>query len=102
MYESMNHFNKSEMLYSLIVRLNFTSNTAEKGGAILFVANNTNDGVNCQEANTEIYQTECFLQTLGLHQTVLSFSVYNINSSVPTLHINLGVIFKEDYWTDAL
>ena len=57
------------------VRLNFTSNSAEKGGAI-FVADNTNDGVNCQEANTEIYQTECFLQTLGLYQTHLYRTSY--------------------------
>ena len=47
------------------VRLDFTSNSAEKGGAI-FVADNTNDGVICQGGNTEIYQTECFIQTLGL------------------------------------
>ena len=51
------------------VRLDVTSNSAEKGGAI-FVADNTNDGVICQGANTGIYQAECFLQTLGLHQTV--------------------------------
>ena len=49
------------------VRLYFTSNSAEKGGAI-FVADNTNDGVICQGANTKLYQTECFLQTLGLQQ----------------------------------
>ena len=58
-----------EATYNTIqVRLYFTSNSAEKGGAI-FVADNTNDGVICQGANTEIYQTECFLQTLGLHQS---------------------------------
>ena len=51
----------------LKVMLDFTSNSAEKGGAI-FVADNTNDGVICQGANTEIYQAECFLQTLGLYQ----------------------------------
>ena len=50
------------------VSLDFTSNSAEKGGAI-FIADNTNDGVICQGANTEIYQTECFLQTLALYQT---------------------------------
>ena len=59
----------------LNVRLDFTSNSAEKGGAI-FVADNTNDGVICQGANTEIYQTECFLQTLALY---LSFAPYNSN-----------------------
>ena len=35
------------------VRLDFTSNSAEKGGAI-FVADNTNDGVICQGAHTNI------------------------------------------------
>ena len=59
----------------LNVRLDFTSNSAEKGGAI-FVSDNTNDGVICQGANTEIYQTECFLQTLALYQT----GDYNSNS----------------------
>ena len=48
----------------LKVRMDFTNNSAEKGGAI-FVADNNNDGVICQGANTEIYQAECFLQTLG-------------------------------------
>ena len=61
---------KHELEYQdtvLKVRLDFTSNSAEKGGAI-FVADNTNDGVICQGANTEIlYQTECFLQTLALY-----------------------------------
>ena len=52
----------------LKVRLNFTSNSAEKGGAI-FIADNTNDGVICQGANTKIYQAKCFLQTLGLHSS---------------------------------
>ena len=49
------------------VRLDFTSNSAEKGGAI-FVADNTNNAVICQGANTEIYQAECFIQTLGLYR----------------------------------
>ena len=58
-----------ENIYTgLKVRLDFTSNSAEKGGAI-YIADNTNDGVICQGANTETYQTECFIQTLGLHQT---------------------------------
>ena len=48
---------------NLNVRLDFTSNSAEKGGAI-FVADNTNDGVLCQGANTQINQAECFIQTL--------------------------------------
>ena len=47
------------------VRLNFTSNSAEKGGAI-YVADNINDGVLYQGANTQIHQhqAECFIQTL--------------------------------------
>ena len=60
----------------LKVRLDITSNSAENGGAI-FVADNTNDRVICQGANTEIYQTECFLQTLGLYQTVIYFACSN-------------------------
>ena len=70
------------------VRLNFTSNSAEKGGAI-FVADNTNNGVTCQGANTEIYQTECFFQTLGLHQTVVPsvfLTLINIFFSNNTAH----------------
>ena len=62
----------------LKVRLDFTSNSAEKGGAI-YVADNTNDGVICQEANTKIYQAECFLQTLRLYQTVPHF-FFSINT----------------------
>ena len=61
----------------LKVRLNFTSNSAEKGGAI-YVADNTNDGVICQGANTEIYQTECFLQTLGLYQGIPRYRDINL------------------------
>ena len=57
------------------VRLNFTSNSAEKGGAI-FVADNTIDGVTCQGANTEIYQAECFLQTMGLYQKESDISIF--------------------------
>ena len=59
------------------VRLYFTSNFAEKGGAI-FAADNTNDGVICQGANTKIYQAECFLQTLGLYQTVVRSFILNL------------------------
>ena len=60
------------------VRLDVTNNSAEKGGAI-FVADNTNDGVICQGANTEIHQTECFFQTLGLYRYLekLDVSTYN-------------------------
>ena len=68
------------------VRLDFISNTAEKGGAI-FVADNTNDGVICQGANTEIYQAECFLQTLGLYQSSYShFNLINTFFSDNTAH----------------
>ena len=68
------------------VRLDFTSNSAEKGGAI-FVADNTNDGVTCQEANTEIYQTECFLQTLGLYNDD-QFSYFYKNNLINTFFSN--------------
>ena len=47
---------------NLHVRLAFTSNSAEKGGAI-YVADNTNDGVLCQGADREVNQAECFIQT---------------------------------------
>ena len=61
------------------VSLDFTSNSAKKGGAI-FVADNTNDGLICQGANTEIYRAECFLQTLGLYMDQQEFYfVYNSN-----------------------
>ena len=60
------------------VRLDITSNSAEKGGAI-FVADNTNDGVTCQGANTEIYQAECFLQTLGLYKINLQVNIFHYN-----------------------
>ena len=70
---------KHELEIKLTVRMDFTSNSAEKGGAI-FVADNNNDGVICQGANTEIYQTECFLQTLGLYMYQQDFYlVYNSN-----------------------
>ena len=58
------------------VRLNFTSNSAEKGGSI-FVADKTNDGVICRGANTEIYQAECFIQTLGLYHIFFYFGHSN-------------------------
>ena len=68
------------------VRLDFTSNYAEKGGAI-FVADNTNDGVLCQGANTEIYQAECFIQTLGL---------YPINSRNSRFSIYINTFFSNN------
>ena len=54
---------------NLNVRLDFTSNSAENGGAI-FVADNTYDGVLCQGAHTEINQAECFIQTLSAYSSV--------------------------------
>ena len=59
------------------VKLNFTSNSAEKGGAI-YVADNTTDLVVCRGmTNTEINQTECFIQTLGLHQNFYQLNLVN-------------------------
>ena len=70
----------------LKVSLDFTSNSAEKGGAI-FVVDNTNDEVICQGAHTEIYQAECFIQTLGLYQTgFYSINYINILFSNNTAH----------------
>ena len=68
---------REEVHYEPRVRLNFTSNSAEKGGAI-YVADHTNDGVICQGANTVIYQAECFIQTLGLHQSSYEYVRSNI------------------------
>ena len=68
------------------VRLDISGNSAEKGGAI-FVADNTIDGVICQGANTEIYQAECFLQTL---------EVYPFSESVDYQSINLINTFFSD------
>ena len=48
---------------NLHIRLDFTSNSAEKGGAI-YIAHNTNDGVLCQGADREINQADCSIQTL--------------------------------------
>ena len=63
---------------NLHVSLDFTSNSAEKGGAI-YVAHNTNDGVLCQVADREINQAECFIQTLG---------TYNTRNNTNTTYIN--------------
>ena len=63
----------------LNVRLDFTNNSAEKGGAI-YVADNTNDGVICQGANTDIHQdqADCFIQTLKVgHFSVRSITYIN-------------------------
>ena len=54
---------------NLHVRLDFTSNTAKKGGA-MYVAHNTNDGVVCQGAEREVNQDECFIQTLQVYSEI--------------------------------
>ena len=64
---------------NLHVRLDFTSNTAKKGGAI-YVADNTNDGVLCQGADREVNQAECFIQTLGTYNNVNSTNRTYINT----------------------
>ena len=64
---------------NLHVRLDFTSNTAKKGGAI-YVADNSNDGVHCQGANREINQAECFIQTLKTYINLYSFKITFINT----------------------
>ena len=61
------------------VRLDFTSNSAEKGGAI-YVAHNTNDGVLCQGADREINQAECFIQTLTTYGQVNTTNLVFINT----------------------
>ena len=65
----------------LKVRLDFTSNSAEKGGAI-FVADNTNDGVLCQGANTDIHQdqADCFIQTLKVRHFSVPSNITYINT----------------------
>ena len=82
-----------DILIQVRLRLDITSNSAEKGGAI-FVADNTNDGVICQGANTEIYQAECFLQTLGLYQDpYFYFNLINTFFSDNTAHQSGSVIY---------
>ena len=63
----------------LNVRLDFTNNSAEKGGAI-YVADNTNDGVLCQGANTQINQAECFIQTLRTYTRYIKTKFLLINT----------------------
>ena len=64
---------------NLHIKLDFTSNSAEKGGAI-YVAHNTIDGVLCQGANTEVNQAECFIQTLRAYNIVNSTNITYINT----------------------
>ena len=64
---------------NLHVRLDFTSNTAKKGGAI-YVAHNTNDGVLCQGADREVNQAECFIQILRTYNIVNGTNITYINT----------------------
>ena len=64
---------------NLHVRLDFTSNSAKKGGAI-YVAHNTNDGVVCQGANREVNQAECFIQTVRTYSIVNNTNITYINT----------------------
>ena len=64
---------------NLHVRLDFTSNSAKKGGAI-YVAQNTIDGVPCQGADREVNQTECFIQTLRSYYILNSTNITYINT----------------------
>ena len=61
---------------NLQVRVDFTNNSAEKGGAI-YVADNANDGMLC---NTAINQAECFIQTLIVYNEANSTSITLINT----------------------
>ena len=73
---------------NLSVRLNFTNNSAEKGGAI-YVADNTNDGVLYQGANPELHQdrAECFIQTLKVaHFSLPSITYINTFFTNNTAH----------------
>ena len=63
---------------NLHIRLDFTSNSADKGGAI-YVAFNTNDGVFCQGADREVNQAECFIQTLKIYNELTSTNITFIN-----------------------
>ena len=64
---------------NLHVRLDFTSNSAEKGGAI-YVAHNTSDGELCQRADREVNQDECFIQTLRTYITINNTNITYINT----------------------
>ena len=64
---------------NLHVRLDFTSNSAEKGGAI-YVAHNTIDGVLCQGADREVNQDECFIQTLRTYNILNTTNITYINT----------------------
>ena len=59
----------------LNVRLDFTNNSAGKGGAI-YVADNTNDG----GTDSQIYQAECFIQTLRAYTRNIRTKFLSINT----------------------
>ena len=63
----------------LNVRLGFTSNSAEKGGAI-FVADNINDRVICQGATKDINLAECFIPTLRVYTQFANETFINIDT----------------------
>ena len=76
------------VLHDHNLRLDFTSNSAEKGGAI-YIADNTDDGVLYQGANTELHQdrAECFIQTLKVaHFSLTSITYINTFFTNNTAH----------------
>ena len=78
------------------VRLNFTSNSAEKGGAV-YITDNTNDGVLYQGANTEKHQqqAECFIQTSKVaHFSPPSITYINTFFTNNTAHQSGSDIYK--------
>ena len=64
--------NEPDYVQNVHIKLDFTSNSANKGG-VMYIADNTNDGVLCQGASTEVNQAECFIQTLRTH----TYTIYN-------------------------
>ena len=74
---------KNELDYvwdeNLNLRLDFTSNSAEKGGA-MYIAHNANDGVVCQGADREVNQAECFIQTLSPVNKITSNNFVYVNT----------------------
>ena len=86
---------------NLHVRLDFTSNSAEKGGAI-YVAHNTIDGVLCQGANTEVNQAECFIQTLRTYSQVNSTNIIYITYINTFLTNNTALISGSDIYGGLL
>ena len=92
--------NKPDYLWddNLHVRLDFTSNSAEKGGAI-YIAHNTNDGVLCQGANREVNQAECFIQTLSIYILINGTNITYINTFFTN---NTALISGSDIYGELL